>query len=518
MAERFAAWPESDLAEMVAVSRLRVGDYLRVRPGAAAPADGVVIDGASEFDERLLTGESRPRPRRVGDDLTGGSLNVGNPLVMRVTRVGADTVLAGILRLLDRAAGEKPRIARSANRVAQHFVLALLIIAAMVAAVWYQLDAARALWVTVAVLVVSCPCALSLATPTALAAATGTLHAHGVLITRGNALESLARTTDFVFDKTGTLTTGVMRLVGVIPLGVSINEPGRGECLALAAALESGSGHPIARAIAAAAPAGAQRSCSEVNHIAGSGVEAIIDGARWRLGTPQFVAALNNHPFPHGLALVADDITVVALGDERGWIALFTLTDPLRLHARVAARELTRMGKRVHLLSGDRPQIARHIAHQLGISAVLGGATPRDKLDYVQRLQRGGAVVAMIGDGVNDAAGLAASQVSIAMGGGADIACSNSDVILLSVRLDALLVAVRTAHATLRVIRQNLAWAFAYNLVAIPLAACGYVTPLLAGAGMAASSMLVVANALRLLRHAPPQTTSVPATATVAVN
>jgi Cu2+-exporting ATPase len=520
VAERFAEWPESDLAEMVAVNCLRVGDYLRVRPGAAVPADGVVVDGASEFDERLLTGESRPRPRRVGDDLTGGSLNVGNPLVLRVTRIGAATVLAGILRLLDRAAGEKPRIARSADRIAQHFVLALLIIAAMVAAVWYQLDAARALWVTVAVLVVSCPCALSLATPTALAAATGTLHAHGVLITRGDALESLAHATDFVFDKTGTLTTGEMRLVGVIPLALAVHpgEPGRDECLALAAALESGSGHPIARAITAAAPAGAQRSCSEVKHIAGSGVEATIDGVRWRLGTPPFVAALNGLPFPRGLALVADDITVVALGDERGWIGLFMLTDPLRPHARMVVSELTRLGKRVHLLSGDRPQIACHIAHQLGISAVLGGATPCDKLDYVQCLQRDGAVVAMVGDGVNDAAGLAASQVSIAMGGGADIACSASDVILLSGRLDALLVAVRTACATLRIIRQNLAWAFAYNLVAIPLAACGYVTPLLAGAGMAASSMLVVANALRLLRHAPPQTTSMPASATVAVN
>ncbi len=499
VAERYAAWPGSDLAEVVAAVSLRVGDYLRVRAGALIPVDGVVADGASEVDERLLTGESRPQPKRAGDAVTGGSLNVGNPLVIRVARVGADTVLAGVLRLLDRAAAEKPRIARVADAVAQWFVLALLVIAAIVAMVWYQLDAGRALWVTVAVLVVSCPCALSLATPAALAAANGALHAHGVLITRGNALESLARATHFVFDKTGTLTTGIMRLVGVIPLGGGTRE----QCLALAAALESGSGHPIARALAAAAPESPRYRCSDLNSSAGNGVAAMVEAKHVRLGAPQFVAALHGQPLPRELTFVADDVTTVALGDERGWIALFTLDDPVRPQARRVIRELVRMGKEVHLLSGDRPQIARHVAQALGIPAVQGGATPRDKLDYVQRLQRNGAVVAMVGDGINDVAGLAVAQVSIAMGCGTDIACGASDVILLAGRLDALLTAVRTAQGTLRVIHQNLAWAFAYNVVAVPLAACGYVTPLIAGAGMAASSLLVVANALRLLRPVP---------------
>jgi len=518
VAERFAEWPASDLAEMVSVSRLRVGDHVRVRPGAAVPADGMVVGGASEIDESLLTGESRPLPKRAGDDLTGGSLNVGNPLVMRVTRVGADTALAGILRLLDRAAGDKPRIARVADRVAQNFVLALLVIAAVVAVVWHQLDPSRALWVTVAVLVVSCPCALSLATPAALAAATGALHAHGVLITRGDALENLARATHFVFDKTGTLTTGAMQLIGVTPLAGNIRERTRAECLSLAAALEAGSGHPLAHALIAAAPASVRHRCTECKHFAGSGVEAVVGNTRLRLGAPGFVAELCGQPLPRELATVAHDVTAVMLGDEQGWVALFTFTDPLRPHARTVVRQLAQLGKHVHLLSGDRPEIVRHIARELGIAAAHGGATPRDKLDYVRRLQLDGAIVAMVGDGVNDAAGLAAAQVSIAMGSGADIACSASDVILLSGRLDALLAAVRTARAALRVIRQNLAWAFAYNLVAIPLAACGYVTPLIAGAGMAASSMLVVANALRLLRRAPPRTTPVSATVTVAVN
>ena len=498
IAERFTAWPGRDTA-MVAAASLRSGDHVRVRPGSAAPADGVVVVGESEFDERLLTGESRPQVKRGGDALIGSSFNLGSPLVMRVTRVGRDTVLAGILRLLDRAVAERPRIARSADRVAQHFALALLAIAAVVAVLWYQIDPARALWITVAVLVVSCPCALSLATPAAIAAATGSLHERGVLITRGDAIENLARATDFVFDKTGTLTGGALRLTAVIPLGAGARTPD--ECLALAAALETGSNHPIARALVASAPANLARGETACNAVPGAGVEATLSGVRTRIGTAQFVAALGEFALPHEFDTLADDATAVALGDERGWIALFTFADPLREHAREVVGELTAMGKKVHLVSGDRPQIVAHVAHQVGIAAQLGGVTPDAKLAYVQRLQSAGAVVAMIGDGVNDAAGLAAADVAVAMGGGADIACGNSDVILLSNRLDALLVGVLKARAGLRVIRQNLAWAFAYNVVAIPLAACGFVSPLLAGVGMAASSAVVVTNALRLLRQ-----------------
>ena len=503
VASRLMDWPLSEQTEMVAAGGLRSGDHVRVRPGAAVPADGVVVAGESELDERLLTGESRPRPKRGGDELIGGSFNLGSPLVMRITRVGADTVVAGILRLLDRAAAERPRIARSADRVARYFVLALCAIAAVVAVSWFQIDPARALWVTVAVLVVSCPCALSLATPAALAAATGALHAHGVLVTRGDAIENLARATHFVFDKTGTLTTGDMRLVGVIPLAPGRNQRTRDECLALAAALETGFTHPIARALAAAAPVFAQHGCAECKSVPGAGVEATLNGMRMRLGSPQFVAELGAYELPPDLAFVADDVTVVALGNEDGWIALFTFVDPLRAQARAVVGALAGMGRQVHMLSGDRPAIVAHVARELGIATYLGGAAPDEKLAYVQRLQEDGAVVAMIGDGVNDAAGLAAAHVSIAMGGGAAIACGNSDVVLLSGRLDAVLAAVRVSDATFRVVRQNLTWAFAYNLAAVPLAACGYVSPLLAGVGMASSSMLVVANALRLLRHAP---------------
>jgi Cu2+-exporting ATPase len=502
VAERFVAWPASDLAEMVSASRLCVGDHVRVRPGSAVPADGVVASGESELDERLLTGESRPQVRHAGDKVIGGSFNIGSPLVMRVTRVGADTVLAGILRLLDRAADERPRVARSADNVARYFVLALLAVAAAVAVLWFQIDPARALWVTVAVLVVSCPCALSLATPTALAAVTGALHADGVLVTRGDAIENLALATDFVFDKTGTLTAGAMRLAEIIPLEANGRRYSIGECLDLAVALESGSAHPIASALAAALPDPIHRNYAECKVFPGAGVEAMIDGARMRIGNPQFVAGLGPYALPRELDFIADDVTVVALGDSQGWIALLTLVDPLRQGAASVVRELAGLGKRVHLLSGDRPQIVAHVARELGIPDSLGGVTPDGKLAYVQRLQSGGAIVAMIGDGVNDAACLAAAHVSIAMGGGADVARSNSDVILLSNRIESLSVALRMARSGLRVIRQNLTWAFGYNVLAIPLAACGYVSPLAAGIGMAASSMLVVANALRLLRRA----------------
>ena len=519
VAERYIAWPAVQTTETIGAGSLRVGDHVRICPGSVVPADGTVVHGASEVDESLLTGEARPQHRRSGDALTGGAFNVGNPLVMRVTQVGANTVRSGILRLSERAAAERPRLALSADRATRHFVLALLVIAAVTAAVWYQIDPAQAVWVTVAVLVVSCPCALSLATPAALAAAMGSLQAQGVLITRGNALESLAHATDVVFDKTGTLTSGHMGVVGVMPMGGGGRiKRARDECLALAAALEAGCAHPIARAIAAAAPARALPSCTDITHSAGGGIEATVGGIRTRIGTPQFVAELTCQPPPLELACVAEDVSVVALGDARGWIALITFADRPRPYARTVVRELARMGKRVHLVSGDRPQIVRYTARQLDIASVLGGATPRDKLDYVRGLQRNGAIVAMVGDGINDAAGLACAQISIAVGGGADIICGNSDVVLLSGRLDALLVAMRTARATLNVIRQNLAWAFAYNLLAIPLAACGYVTPLLAGVGMAGSSMLVVANALRLSRHAPVQNVPVPLAPATAVN
>lgn len=506
VAERLAGFPGPARREEVPVAVLRPGDYVALRPGVVIPADGTVVDGESSIDESLLTGESQAIPKRPGDKLTGGAVNLNGPLTMRIGRVGQDTVLASIVRLMDRAQTEKPGIGRLADRVARWFVAALLVLAVVVAVIWYAIDPARALWITVAVLVVTCPCALSLATPAALAAATGTLHRRGVLATRGHALESLAGATHFVFDKTGTLTEGRMALIGVIPLSGMDRE----QSLALAARLESHSEHPIGRAIVIAAPPQDGAAACDLRNVPGQGLEGSIEGRRLRIGTPRFVAALHRQALPEELLFVSDEVTVVALGDERGWLALFTLGDPLRRHARLLLRELEGLGKTVCILSGDRGARVTALARELEVGIARGDATPQDKLEFVRALQQRGAVVAMIGDGVNDAPVLAQAQVSIVLASGAQLAQTSADMVLMSDRLDALLDAVRIAQQTLRVIRQNLAWAAAYNAIALPLAVLGYVTPLVAGVGMSLSSLAVVLNALRLQQPSNRESVTAP--------
>jgi Cu2+-exporting ATPase len=486
----------SSATELVAAAALRPGDLVRVRPGSAIPVDGVVVLGSSAADESLLTGESRPVTKRPGDMLTGGAVNLDGVITMRVTRTGENTVLAGIVRLMDRAQSEKPAIAQAADRIAQWFVAALLVLTAATFVVWWQIDASRALWVAVSLLVVTCPCALSLATPVALTAATGAAYRSGALITRGSALETLAQATHFVFDKTGTLTTGQMSLSGVSLLSSNTRE----SCLSLAAALESWSEHPVGRALVTAAR-GVHPVAEDVRTVTGSGVEGRVDGRRLRIGRPQFVAALHGKALPAELASVPDAMMVVALGDMQGWLALFMLDDVVRHDAPMMIRALAAGGAKIALLSGDRPQRVRHTAAELGITEYHGGATPAAKLDYVRALQARGAIVAMIGDGVNDAPVLAQAQVSIAPGSGTELAQVGADIILMTDRLGGLAEIVGGARRTLRVIHQNLAWAVAYNAVALPLAMAGMVTPLVAALGMSASSLVVVANALRLSRQ-----------------
>ena len=498
MASRLSAYPNTQSDELVAVSSLSAGEYLLIRPGESVPADGVVEQGASRVDESLLTGESRPVSKNAGGRLIAGTINVDSPLVMRIEGLGQDTVLSGIVRLLDRALAEKPALAKLADRVASWFVLALLLIAVGTGVAWYFIEPARAVWITVAVLVVSCPCALSLATPAALTAATGSLTRLGLLTTRGHALETLAKASHFVFDKTGTLTYGKMSLLETIALG----DAGRERCLALAAALERASEHAIADAIASAAAfAGSddQFEVEETTNLPGSGVEGKIGDLRYRLGRPAFVAELCASPVPDAHLVVRNGATVVALGNENGWLALFALGDTLRPDAASLVKGLQQRGKAVVLLSGDQEDAVQLVAQQLGIATVRAAMTPQGKLDFVRGLQREGAVVAMVGDGVNDAPVLAAAGVSIAMGGGTQVARASADMILLSEHLPHLLAGVDIAVKASRIIRQNLAWAFVYNLIAIPLAALGYVTPWMAGIGMSASSLMVVLNALRLV-------------------
>jgi len=558
-AERLPSWTPQRRSllpvETVAVARLRAGDIVLVRPGARVPADGRVVDGEGEVDEALLTGESRPVLRGVGATLTGGAINLLSPLVLRVERVGEQTVLAGIVRLLDRAAAEKPPLAALADRVAGVFVLGLLGVAAATALWWGAHDPARALWVTVAVLVITCPCALSLATPAALAAATSSLARRGLLSTRGHAIETLARATHFVFDKTGTLTTGRLRVSGfevAAADGHAATPADRAQCLNWVAALEGGSEHPIGRALREFAQrelpapaagdddpgggpdagpdddpdAGPDTGASlagrvvDLRHVPGGGVEATVDGRPLRLGAPGFVAELSGTPPDNrdpGPMQRGD--TQVVLGDRRGRLARFTLADQIRPGARELLERLHAGGALIVLLSGDQPATVEAVAHTLGLTAlrshapavVRGGMTPQAKLAFVRGLQADGAVVAMFGDGVNDAPVLAQAQVSIALGSGTQVAQAAADMVWMvdddGTDMRRLLAAIDTCRRTMRVIRQNLVWAAAYNLVAVPLAVAGMVTPWIAALGMSASSLLVVGNALRLLRETAPGAT-----------
>jgi len=509
-AERVSAYPSME-CERVAVSNLVVGDVVLVAPGSSIPADGVVLRGESEVDESLLTGESRAVAKAVDSDVTAGTTNRRSPLAVRVLRVGDETRLASIVRLMERAITEKPRVVALADRVASWFVAALLILAFGTGLVWSQIDAPRALWVFVSVLVVSCPCALSLATPTALAAATGALSRLGLLISRGHAIETLARATHFVFDKTGTLTWGRLRLLEIKTLGDMSSD----EVLRCAVALEIGSEHAIGAALKQAATEhGELLKVDNAQSVTGEGVQGEIGGVSMgmsgsevvRLGRPEFAQALHGEPLPGpALALQVSGDTCVALANERGWLALFRFGDEIRPQARELVDSLRTLGCRVSMISGDGPAAVASAAQTLGIDDAHGGMTPQDKHDFIAHLQAQGAIVAMVGDGVNDAPVLAQAQVSVAMGGGTELARNGADAVLLGDNIAHIAAAVRLARRTLNIVRQNLVWAFAYNLLAIPLAMFGLITPWMAGVGMSMSSLLVVANALRLQRDKADQ-------------
>ncbi len=487
-AVKLPGFPDEREEETIAAVKLSPGDFVLVGPGDSFPADGAVAEGESSVNEALLTGESHPVAKRTGSFIIGGTINLASPLIVRVEKVGADTVLSGIVRLLDRALAEKPRLAKLADRVAGWFVFALLLVAASVAGIWIYVDISRAFWITVSVLVVSCPCALSLATPAALTAALGRLTRVGLLATRGHALETLAHATDFVFDKTGTLTTGDFSLLDVVVLRGS-----REHALALARALEQGATHPIAAALREAA-GDTPLNAEALHYHAGLGIEGSIDGVVLRLGSPDFL-----HATPPGDVLPAG-ASLVGLADAQGVLAWFALGDATRPQARRLIEELKGLGVRLHLYSGDRAENVAALARELGIEDARGGMLPQDKLEAVKTMQRAGCIVAMTGDGVNDAPVLAQAQVSIAVDQGAEAAQAAADMVLLSSEIGRLADGVRVARKTQSIIRQNLAWSVLYNAIAIPAAAMGYVTPWLAGIGMSLSSLLVVLNAMRLAK------------------
>jgi Cu2+-exporting ATPase len=491
----------------VPTAELAAGDTIRVLPGETVPADGVITAGRSSLDEALLTGESVPVPRGPGDRVVGGAINAESPLLVVVEAVGEATVLASLRRLVEHAQDVKPRLAQLADKVARVFVAAVLVIAAVVALGWWWADPSHLLPTVIAVLVVSCPCALSLATPVALAVASGALGRRGLLVTRAPAIELLDRADVVVLDKTGTLTSGelaVERVVSADPQAA----------LAVAAALEQGSEHPIARAVLRAARAAglAPPAADDLRNHPGRGLVGTLDGVLHAVGTPELVASTLGLPLTDGppfSALAASGCTVVAVGRAAPagatWLGTLLLRDTPRPAAAGLVRALTAAGRRVVLLSGDQPAAVAAAAAAAGITDHEGAATPERKLARIRALADDGSVVAMVGDGLNDAGALGAATVSVAMGSGADLAASTADAILLSDDLDDLAFAFAHARKTMRVLRQNFLRTVLYNLVVIPLAACGQIPPWLAAIGMSASSAMVVANALRLrLRDGHP--------------
>ncbi|MDR6162969.1 heavy metal translocating P-type ATPase [Pseudomonas fluorescens] len=475
-------------SERILLSELRLGERILVPPGSILPADGKIIDGQSSIDESLLTGEYLPQPRALGDAVTAGTLNVEGALTVEVQALGQDTRLSAIVRLLDRAQAEKPRLAEIADRAAQWFLLLSLIAAAAIGLLWWQLDSSRAFWIVLAMLVATCPCALSLATPTALTAATGTLHKLGLLLTRGHVLEGLNQIDTVIFDKTGTLTEGRLVLRSIRPLGALDSE----QCLSLAAALENRSEHPIARAFGRA-PLAAE----EVHSSPGLGLEGMVDERRLRIGQAQFACALSGAALP---SMPDEAGQWLLLADTHGPLAWLVLDDRLRDDAPALLAACKARGWRTLLLSGDSSPMVASVAAELGIDEARGGLRPDDKLQVLQQLHKEGRKVLMLGDGVNDVPVLAAADISVAMGSATDLAKTSADAVLLSNRLGALVQAFTLARRTRRVIIENLLWAALYNGLMLPFAALGWITPVWAAVGMSISSLTVVLNALRLTR------------------
>jgi P-type Cu2+ transporter len=495
-ARRLRGFPLGDEQEEVAAVSLAAGDVVLVKAGESIPADGTLLRGETETDESLLTGESRPVFRAPGDSVVAGAVNRLSPIIMQVDRAGDQTRASHIARLVERAASQRPRIIQVTDRIAAYFVLAVLLIAAATGIGWYFIDPSKALWITVAVLVVTCPCALSLATPTVLAVTTASLARRGLIVTSARAIEFLARVSHMVFDKTGTLTDGRLRLVRAVPYR-GLTEV---DALKLAAGIESQSEHPIGRAFLRAL--GARRKeipvPESVRNVAGRGVEATIRGVRYRLGRRQWACDAQTEVEPDEIDQNTQSFTRVWLGDDSGVLAHFDLTDNLRRGAADVVRSLLSRGLHVSLWSGDAQAVVQHTAAALGIEDYAGDLTPEDKLRRMQALQDQGALVAMAGDGVNDAPVLAHAHLSIAMGSGAVLAQTHSDIVMTSPDMSALAQGHRIAQRAMRILRQNLAWALAYNVIALPLAIGGWLTPWMAGAGMAASSLVVMLNALRL--------------------
>lgn len=484
--------------EWVNVRRITEGDVLRVEAGQSFAADGVILAGSTSVDEALLTGESSPQTRNVGQSVAAGSHNLQATVDIQVEQVGAQTRFGQIMALMESAALSKPAVALLADRIAKPFLWCVLIAAAGAAAWWWPTNPGHAIMVAVAVLIVTCPCALSLATPAAMLAAAGSLARAGVTLRHLQPLETLSKVDTVVFDKTGTLTMDTLALVKVSTrAGIT-----REQALQVASALASHSMHPVSRAICStAAESGLQTlQCDGVEEESGGGLSGVVRGG--------LDAAMAPHAVKLGSAaycgIPAEESTgpTVHLCDDSGWIATFHWQESLRPHVHQVLEGLRSMGISIRILSGDQPRAVRLVADAVGCAAATGGCSPADKLRLLQELQSQGRTVAMVGDGLNDAPVLAAAAVSFAMGHAVPLTQTRADFVILGSGLPELLSTFRVARKTQKIVRQNLWWALAYNAACVPLAVAGLLPAWLAGLGMATSSLVVVVNALRVAR--PP--------------
>lgn len=488
---------------LVPVERVVPGDLIRVRPGEKLPVDGVVVHGASAVDESMLTGESVPVDKTVGDQVAGATINTSGVLTVRATAVGADTALAQIVRLVEEAQGSKAPVQALVDRVSAVFVPVVAAIAALTLVVWSVAgNPLGGLISAVAVLIIACPCALGLATPTAIMVGTGRGASLGILIKGGEVLQRSKRISTVVFDKTGTLTKGETTLVTVVP-DEGVDEQW---LLRVAAAVEAGSEHPLARAVVTGAHDRglAVPEVTEFVSVAGHGVHALVDGEQLTVGRRRLMGerglAMPNELESRARQLEGEGTTVVFVGWAGQVRGLLAVADVLKDNAAAAVRELQEMGIEVAMITGDNRATAESIARQVGIDRVLAEVLPEDKVAEVRRLQDEGRVVAMVGDGVNDAPALVQADLGIAIGTGTDVAIESSDITLLSGDIEGVATAIRLSRRTFRTIVQNLFWAFGYNIAAIPLAALGLLNPVIAGAAMGVSSVSVVANSVRLRR------------------